>query len=840
MRDAAAKPPAPPPRLRLQRKCSCGGTCETCRKKKKPELQRRPLAEQRSLATAPSQAPPIVHQVLRSAGEPLDTRTRGEMEKRFGQDLRRVRIHRGPRAAASAAAVEAEAYTVGRHIAFGPGRYDPASRAGRELLAHELGHTLQQGQAEAVPRRLEIGEPGGPDERQAEGLARRVLDGAGPSAPGSASPPRLQRKALATVHQKTKPKAKACLVHVHADEKNALFTATTLHRERCANLVFVETKGSASREVTFEAKVKGEDYRAAADPNRIFTDTGVKVQVRRCVKQAESQVPRKNKGRKKADRIKVDAAFRSTAQTVFEGEIQAFRNDFSKKISSCRGGSGSTDLSGEHPVVAFHNNFDDAEAKKPGLNIGSFRGSASAAAVKGNPSILKRDRKNELTDRDNFLLVTKASDFAALKGDFNIVQQATGLKGATKTVKKKGEKKKVPDTARDDGSLSVALEGERYLNIESEGRRGKAFRIVNLDMGNRVLDVLKVPKEPCAETAAAAGVGGGIPALVARLIQQWIVREQTRVAAQKATLPKALPRDKTLPAAVRKLVKARRCQTFADQAALDTAKAAHAARMVKMKTDKVVRWILGLDRPPKWVTKEVGRQTACLEAALKAAAKVKGSGISSPKKLIGSRHRSFRDQRKIWNEKFTFTRGGEWGRITGEARKKCPGLVQPHEVEWNSKDRAHKDCFLNLLTDEERQREILQTSSAPGISRHHFGTEFDFVNDSPADWEAGKTGRKGFADELSWMRKNASTYGFFQPFTADSTFLRLGYIEERWHWSYYPIADALLEWAKSHRKEIGKALTKSDWAKHPDRFSFLQGNDIWTEFMFNVKDKPEF
>ncbi len=92
----------------------------------------------------PGQAPPQVHQELRRPGRPLDDGTRAAMEERFQHDLRHVRIHSDDTASASVAAVRANAYTVGRHIVFGAGRYAPAQPEGRRLLAHELTHVLQQ------------------------------------------------------------------------------------------------------------------------------------------------------------------------------------------------------------------------------------------------------------------------------------------------------------------------------------------------------------------------------------------------------------------------------------------------------------------------------------------------------------------------------------------------------------------------------------------------------------------------------------------------------------------------------------------------------------------------
>ncbi len=86
----------------------------------------------------------MVHQVLRQPGQPLDPDTRVFMETRLGADLSPVRVHTDARAAESAQAVNAVAYTVGTNVVFGPGQYRPGSFAGRMLLAHELVHVLQQ------------------------------------------------------------------------------------------------------------------------------------------------------------------------------------------------------------------------------------------------------------------------------------------------------------------------------------------------------------------------------------------------------------------------------------------------------------------------------------------------------------------------------------------------------------------------------------------------------------------------------------------------------------------------------------------------------------------------
>ncbi len=77
-------------------------------------------------------------------GQPLDAATRGFYESRFGHDFGHVRLHTDARAAASARSINAQAYTVGRDIVFGAGRYAPGTSGGAVLLAHELTHVVQQ------------------------------------------------------------------------------------------------------------------------------------------------------------------------------------------------------------------------------------------------------------------------------------------------------------------------------------------------------------------------------------------------------------------------------------------------------------------------------------------------------------------------------------------------------------------------------------------------------------------------------------------------------------------------------------------------------------------------
>ncbi len=195
VREKAAPAPQRGAMGLLQRKCACGGsaglagTCESCRSRKLAGLQAKlmvnqpgdiyereadrladqvmsmsgagpgssPAPEPVAVSHTPevgmsrsSQgetdgvAPPLVQDVLRSPGTPLDSTTQGLMSSRFGHDFSRVRVHTDALASESARSVDAAAYTVGNHIAFADGHYAPGTGSGRHLLAHELAHVLQQ------------------------------------------------------------------------------------------------------------------------------------------------------------------------------------------------------------------------------------------------------------------------------------------------------------------------------------------------------------------------------------------------------------------------------------------------------------------------------------------------------------------------------------------------------------------------------------------------------------------------------------------------------------------------------------------------------------------------
>jgi hypothetical protein len=160
----------------LQRQCACGqhtiasGECAECRQKREGTMQRS------AVNSVPTNAvPPIVHDVLNSPGQPLDTGTRAFMEPRFGHDFSSVRVHTDARAAESTRSVNALAYTVGRNVVFGTGQYAPGTSEGQRLLAHELTHVVQQSSApSSTDATIKPGTPGDSYEREADLYASHI------------------------------------------------------------------------------------------------------------------------------------------------------------------------------------------------------------------------------------------------------------------------------------------------------------------------------------------------------------------------------------------------------------------------------------------------------------------------------------------------------------------------------------------------------------------------------------------------------------------------------------------------------------------------------------------
>jgi len=172
----------------LRRKCACGNhtlagaECAECGKQKL-RLQRK--ADRQSnkrgpYADAEPEDPALdataLRAVLAGPGRPMDAPLRGFMETRFGHDFSGVRLHTDAQAAASAKAVGALAYTVGRDIVFDSAGYAPHTPQGLQLVAHELTHVMQHERC-PLPAHgsLQVEAEDSPAEREAERMATMIL-----------------------------------------------------------------------------------------------------------------------------------------------------------------------------------------------------------------------------------------------------------------------------------------------------------------------------------------------------------------------------------------------------------------------------------------------------------------------------------------------------------------------------------------------------------------------------------------------------------------------------------------------------------------------------------------
>jgi hypothetical protein len=199
-----------------------------------------------------------------------------------------------------------------------------------------------------------------------------------------------------------------------------------------------------------------------------------------------------------------------------------------------------------------------------------------------------------------------------------------------------------------------------------------------------------------------------------------------------------------------------------------------------------------------------------------------------------SHYRGASAQSSIWRRKMDFY-GRSFNRITERAERRCDGLEAGGL--WRPARRAHRRCWREKLSVVEREREILEASSAPGLSRHHWGTDVDLFSLNPRNFTTGAP----LAPVYDWMRDEALAHGFFQTYTGRDEGEH-GYMEERWHWSYYPIGQALSDYATRHESKLETALNEQ-WDRVADWYNRRREKDVvyfrfirreWRDFVFRV------
>jgi len=154
------------------------------------------------------------------------------------------------------------------------------------------------------------------------------------------------------------------------------------------------------------------------------------------------------------------------------------------------------------------------------------------------------------------------------------------------------------------------------------------------------------------------------------------------------------------------------------------------------------------------------------EAFQKMHAAAKADGVSL---VIKSATRNFYDQKRIWENK------------------------------WSGKTLVESGQNLAETVDDPKERAlvILKYSSMPGSSRHHWGTDIDVNNFENSYFESGQ----GLI-EYNWLVANGPKFGFCQPYTPKDEHRPNGYNEEKWHWSYLPVAKQLTDFVGDNLQNV--------------------------------------
>ena len=124
------------------------------------------------------------------------------------------------------------------------------------------------------------------------------------------------------------------------------------------------------------------------------------------------------------------------------------------------------------------------------------------------------------------------------------------------------------------------------------------------------------------------------------------------------------------------------------------------------------------------------------------------------------------------------------------------------ERKWNS------PSFQKFMDAISRSRQIMHYSAMPGTSRHHWGTDIDLNSLSNTAFSNGN-GKLVY----EWLLKNAGKFGFCQVYSEKGQNRKFGYEEEKWHWSYLPLA-------QSYTKDYPMLVKKEDIAGFPGCESF--------------------
>lgn len=307
------------------------------------------------------------------------------------------------------------------------------------------------------------------------------------------------------------------------------------------------------------------------------------------------------------------------------------------------------------------------------------------------------------------------------------------------------------------------------------------------------------------------------------------------------------------------------CRDFTDRAHLRERKARWREAvdlLERIDPDRLDAWLLGLSAPPQIPAQETKFQLRCMLADLIDASRDEGYQIRlfrnlgahfggrfttaaqladaidnhppaldrAARALTRSVTRNMNTQAFIWYRKFAFT-GRSFNRISPQAAEKC-SLTAGHT--WKPDNERHRRCWRTILSATEREKEVLTASAAPGLSRHHWGTDVDILGLNPTHFRDGGL----LHDDWRWLDDHGLDFGFFQTY-GEPDEQGYAHMEERWHWSYYPIAQALLEFVHDHQDRVEDALFERwdrferQWGSHHGPY-FDHMRKYWRDYLFNI------
>lgn len=221
------------------------------------------------------------------------------------------------------------------------------------------------------------------------------------------------------------------------------------------------------------------------------------------------------------------------------------------------------------------------------------------------------------------------------------------------------------------------------------------------------------------------------------------------------------------------------------------------------------------------------------------------TSLLEKKPEVVSNHRDFNSQ----------MRGFQW-------KQKKEAEVGPDEVVEGGPD-AEGRVKVNR-----KEWDALKEKAAPGTSRHHYGCEFDlWTIDNSLFRQRDKEEALGY----EFLSRYGLLFGWYQPYTESRirrerswpTYRAVegvlevveaedvvegvkGYLEECWHWSYWPVGEALRQWVEENQAEVNAELNRSwdyclaDWTWGRKHHGYKISRQSWPDYCFNIATGPEW